>query len=1093
MARQWKDDLLEFCDYPTLQIVNTIHIATASKLFSECKESNTLPTAVHLILRRIHGAAACPYFVYDDHLSTARFLLSRFIHHLKCLVALQSKATQAVANVVFPIIHTTPTTTLARRRTLSPVPIMARSTNKDPILAQGCLGTLFLFPFSPFSMHHIPATVLGRIIDWATNKSFEGPAREESSDSGSESGYAGDYAYGDDVRVDGGRERGNDWETEDEDGGGHDDDVENGGSLGEEDNEDDWETEDDDDSGPESEPYDHTAPHPHQLSLMHWEYFGLEFLDTPIPPAYHLLWLCGPAGDGKSAVSQAVCEALDGVGLLLASFFFFRGSGTRSKIARFVVTLASQMVGIIPETAPLVAAALKVPSLAGAGVVTQFRRLVLQPLQAVVSLEQGASDQVCAPPFIVVIDGADECDDRDDMAELIEHLLEVFKENPRLPLRILFVSRIEAHIQGRLEDGRVHIENLRCYQALEDITLLVNDTFERARKRDRVIRSYGCRWPSDSQVRSLVNHANGSFIFARTLLDYILGLDSVPHDGLTPMDRLECALNLNGLDAFPGEFCRLVRIRHIPPPGHPDVQDHQHLDPLQSIIYLPATDDTGVSFFHASLADFLHDGRRSGSIISPTEVTLRRDYLSYRALEVICMQKVNVLHILGDPLWRDHIEHLRGTLSDPARRRKTCEFLESLALQIMTRLEAEILLANFFSEPACRRRRPPGYPDRSIEEALDLHLPWLNPDSLFEEAPYEDVSYEEDMRAPWRRPGEKIDRTERLCIYLTELWGRDKRGVASSWVGLEEEMGIQLHGRPFEPRDPAIHRCAVMHSTLGLISLFRHSGPRDMCPGFLKHWIEHLTLAITSTGDDSTDKEELLAFLQSGYLPAEGSASDGEKTLSLSWPNTSPAQEALDALFPGLLGNSHMWEVTPDCSGAYRPSGLTIVDLLKIFEWLSYEPGAGTTVIINTGPACGSTTHYSEIMLRIDREDTVKWPSVLLTIALRKVPMTKYAIPISGNGRHELDAIRARPGIGSEGGGYLQGFLHFLQWWLGETLQFLKWLLKTGETIRTDASELHPKSNESEVVVDDCSPEWEDELELPPRGLNVDVRQGSEE
>ncbi|KAJ3495390.1 hypothetical protein NMY22_g19944 [Coprinellus aureogranulatus] len=441
---------------------------------------------------------------------------------------------------------------------------------------------------SPPNSSCLPGTrtkVLGRIIGWATNKSFDGPAREESGESGSEAGcasYAGDHAYNDDVKVNGGSETGegngcadeneseivdeqeneDDWETEDEDGSGHLDGAENEGSLGEEDKEDDWETEDDDDSGPESEPYDHTAPHPHQLSLMHWEYFGLEFLDTPIPPAYHLLWLCGPAGDGKSAVSQAVCEALDGMGLLLASFFFFRGSGTRSKIARFVVTLAIQMVEIIPETAPLVAAALKVPSLAGAGVVTQFQRLVLQPLQAVMSLVQGASDQVCAPPFIVVIDGADECDDRDDMAELIEHLLEVFKENPRLPLRILFVSRIEAHIQGRLEDGRVHIENLRCYQALEDITLLVNDTFERARKRDRVIRSYGRRWPSDSQVRSLVNHANGSFIFARTLLDYILGLDSVPLDGLTPMDRLECALNLNGLDALYVDI--LQRSQHIP-------------------------------------------------------------------------------------------------------------------------------------------------------------------------------------------------------------------------------------------------------------------------------------------------------------------------------------------------------------------------------------------------------------------------------------------------------------------------------------------------------------------------------------------------
>ncbi|TEB09417.1 hypothetical protein FA13DRAFT_1107779 [Coprinellus micaceus] len=46
----------------------------------------------------------------------------------------------------------------------------------------------------------------------------------------------------------------------------------------------------------------------------------------------HILWIYGYAGCGKSAISQAVAEQLAQDGRLAASFFFFRGSGDRSRI-----------------------------------------------------------------------------------------------------------------------------------------------------------------------------------------------------------------------------------------------------------------------------------------------------------------------------------------------------------------------------------------------------------------------------------------------------------------------------------------------------------------------------------------------------------------------------------------------------------------------------------------------------------------------------------------------------------------------------------------------------------------------------------------
>ncbi|KAJ3510649.1 hypothetical protein NMY22_g15912 [Coprinellus aureogranulatus] len=576
-------------------------------------------------------------------------------------------------------------------------------------------------------------------------------------------------------------------------------------------------------------------------------------------------------------------------------------------------------------------------------------------------------------PSIIVIDGADECDDRDDIGELIDHFLKLFNDNPNLPLRILFVSRIEAHIQGRLVDGNIHVENLHDYDAEEDIAVLVRHTFKEASKRDRTIQSCGSYWNPRDDIQRLIKHADHSFIFVRTLLNYIFGLESTRDDGLTPVDRLETALKINGLDGLYTDI--LKSSQHIPHfkdvllaattlterlsvsglavllniPRHKILKV---LIPLQSIVYVPADDTTKVFVFHASLIDFLRDKTRSGSILPPAERTHRRDYISYRVLEVVCLNAHSSSSSLdlggcGHSLCSAEMKRLRDTLLNEPRRRRTCKFLISLALQIMTRRELDILLAHLFS---CT--------GRSADFYDDSRLPWAEADSLVGGVP------PSKLKA-------KLELTKYFCLTLDILLdSRDDGGIVAQWVA--HETGIQLHDRPFEPcNDPSIHRCVVMHLTLDFVKLFPCRRPSGIpLAEYVEHWIEHLTLAITGTrrSNNPTDTVALSAFLQSHYPLPEVHTMSNVCIISSYWPDIRRAKDALEYQFPGMLSAATpLNEKYPGHYNAiYGGKGPTVVDMLNIFDHLLREPECSglvrRTVLVHT--ETGANSASLEIALR---------------------------------------------------------------------------------------------------------------------------------
>jgi hypothetical protein len=232
--------------------------------------------------------------------------------------------------------------------------------------------------------------------------------------------------------------------------------------------------------------------HPRTPIASHWADSPVLF-DTKAP---HVFWTHGYVGCGKSSIAQTVSHKYGDKGRLLGSFFFYRNSGDRSKMVRFAVTLASQMMAAIPATKSFYKAAVKAePTLLtrGASLTTQLERLVYKPFNAAVkrglifkTLLQG--------PFLVVIDGLDECEDKDEVKELIKHFLAFFKRYPSTPLRFFIASRVEQHTKECLDAGEapVQLHDLVAHGSEDHIlTFLVESFRQRVKQVEHTFKAMG--------------------------------------------------------------------------------------------------------------------------------------------------------------------------------------------------------------------------------------------------------------------------------------------------------------------------------------------------------------------------------------------------------------------------------------------------------------------------------------------------------------------------------------------------------------------------------------------------------------------------
>jgi len=259
-------------------------------------------------------------------------------------------------------------------------------------------------------------------------------------------------------------------------------------------------------------------------------------------PRPHIYRLHGSIGSGKSAIAQTVAEDFAKRKMLGGSFFYWGGDYRRNSIAKSVATLAYDLGASVPQVVPLIEAMVKTqPGLLteDASVASQLQKLVLFPLKQAF---KNRLARFFSNPFLIILDGLDQCEDREAVYEFIDTLASFFKENPKLPLRFLITSRSDDRLESRLDPSDALIVNLDDRSPADDIPVMMRAAFKHAAEHDLVVRSFG-PWPTEEEFNACVKHAKGSLGAAGRMMRYIVTTGST--DVTTPMDRLPLALDMD--------------------------------------------------------------------------------------------------------------------------------------------------------------------------------------------------------------------------------------------------------------------------------------------------------------------------------------------------------------------------------------------------------------------------------------------------------------------------------------------------------------------------------------------------------------------
>jgi hypothetical protein len=253
------------------------------------------------------------------------------------------------------------------------------------------------------------------------------------------------------------------------------------------------------------------------------------------PSAETVYWLSGAAGTGKTTVAQSVAKIAKESNFICASFFFSRTSEDRRNFGKVVPSLAYQLGNSKLLRSPICTAIELDGDVSIRSVHTQVQSLIAEVLAPL------PSD--LPPCLLIALDALDECnEDRKSVhgGELIPVLLAALK---KMPFAKLFVtSRRESSIE-RLFSRKTAAEDTRALVLHRDIPKdTVQADIERyirdelaTIKEDMTSEVEG--FPSEPDVHTLVQRADGLFIYARTAVEYIRDPDSYPEEQLTALVR----------------------------------------------------------------------------------------------------------------------------------------------------------------------------------------------------------------------------------------------------------------------------------------------------------------------------------------------------------------------------------------------------------------------------------------------------------------------------------------------------------------------------------------------------------------------------
>ncbi|KAF9014284.1 hypothetical protein BDQ17DRAFT_1217614, partial [Cyathus striatus] len=238
-------------------------------------------------------------------------------------------------------------------------------------------------------------------------------------------------------------------------------------------------------------------------------------------PESHVMWLCGPAGTGKSAIVQTIAEQCFKEGKMCGSFFFSRFNTKRNSSGPLVATIAYQLAVHVPEAKKHLLDILRAdgPALFKLSLERQIQRLLIDPIMKVFSEHPTMS------PKCIIIDGLDECQDQSRQAEIVQCLLKVaVSVTTEYPIFYLVASRPELEIRqafGRAKRNSFTLLDLNeKYNPDKDIDRFLRDKVNEIKTNHPLHKHLDSNWPSNEQIKRIVQRSSGHFIYAATVIRY---------------------------------------------------------------------------------------------------------------------------------------------------------------------------------------------------------------------------------------------------------------------------------------------------------------------------------------------------------------------------------------------------------------------------------------------------------------------------------------------------------------------------------------------------------------------------------------------
>jgi hypothetical protein len=417
-----------------------------------------------------------------------------------------------------------------------------------------------------------------------------------------------------------------------------------------------------------------------------------------------IYWLSGAAGTGKTTVAKSVANIAQELDFISASFFFSRASDERRSFVDVIPTLAYQL-GKSKQLRSAICAVVESENDIGVQSVSiQAQKLLRDVLMPV------RSD--LPPCVLVVLDALDECkQDKKHVhgGELIPVLLALLKDMPFV--RLFLTSRREPSIErlflrksaSKVTRALVLHRDIAKDTVQADIERYLRD--ELAQLKEDV--EDDVEFPTDYQVRTLVERANGLFIYASTALEYISAADGQPDRRLVALIRAKPGSSSRQYGRLDGLYSHILREAHIsnttgtnslratlltlvlvlqelPAEGVASVAGvdeddcRTHLRHLSAVLNYQHGSAEAVRMMHASFADFMLDPKRCSEM--PTYVVKSASdhlFLTERCLAVLIKElRFDICRIRDPSLFNSQVQGIQARLSQyiSAALRYSCRF-----------------------------------------------------------------------------------------------------------------------------------------------------------------------------------------------------------------------------------------------------------------------------------------------------------------------------------------------------------------------------------------------------------------------------------